>query len=328
MLDRFFPLYALVFLLTLTVTVVIEKRIIPYLKARAAQPIYEGGPAWHMSKSGTPTMGGVAFFAAITLSLLIASLFLFMKNERDGAVSLLIALLFSSLNTIVGIIDDLKKLKKKENAGLSPGQKLLFQLAFAIIFLYLRAKLLNDGTTLSFSFGNIDLGFFYYPLSLVMILGTVNCANLTDGIDGLAGSVAFSISTVIFFVSASLFYDCALISSAVMGGAIGFLCFNLHPAKIFMGDTGSLFFGAILVSTAFSFGNPLLFVFFGGVYVIEGISVIIQVISFKLTGNRVFKMSPIHHHFERCGLSENTICIIAIITTFILSVPAFIFFLP
>ena len=328
MLDRFFPLYALVFLLTLTVTVVIEKRIIPYLRARAAQPIYEGGPSWHMSKSGTPTMGGVAFFAAITLSLLIASLFLFMKNERNGAVSLLIALLFSSLNTIVGIIDDLKKLKKKENAGLSPGQKLLFQLAFAIIFLYLRAKLLNDGTTLSFSFGNIDLGFFYYPLSLVMILGTVNCANLTDGIDGLAGSVAFSISTVIFFVSASLFYDCALISSAVMGGAIGFLCFNLHPAKIFMGDTGSLFFGAILVSTAFSFGNPLLFVFFGGVYVIEGISVIIQVISFKLTGNRVFKMSPIHHHFERCGLSENTICIIAIITTFILSVPAFIFFLP
>ena len=158
-------------------------------------------------------------------------------------------------------------------------------------------------------------------------MGITNCANLTDGIDGLASGVAFAIGVSLFYISYNLCYEVCFIAGAIMGGASAFLIFNLHPAKIFMGDTGSLFFGALIASAAIAMGNPLIIIFIGGIYVIEGLSVIIQVIVFKLTGKRVFKMSPVHHHFERCGWSENKICIAAIILTFIFSVPAFIVYL-
>ena len=328
MLDKFFPLYALIFFSTLAITVAVERKVLPSLKRFAAQPIYEDGPAWHISKSGTPTMGGIAFLIATAFSLGIASIILLVVGEKDTALSLLISLGYAVLNALVGILDDLTKLKRKHNAGLTPRQKLVFQFALAILFLYLRSTIFGSTTELSFSFGKLDLGFFYYPISTVMLLGIVNCANLTDGIDGLASSVAFSIGAVLFFLSAALIPDSTIIASSVMGAAVGFLIFNLHPAKIFMGDTGSLFFGAILVSTAFSLENPLIFVFIGGIYVLEGLSVIIQVVFFKLTKKRIFKMAPLHHHLEKSGFSENAICIIAIILTFILSIPAFIFYLP
>lgn len=326
MTDKFLPLYALAFILALGTSALLEMRLIPMLRARAAQPIYKEGPSWHLSKSGTPTMGGVAFLVGITLSLLLAALFLFTVGKSEAATALLISVFFAVANSFIGIIDDLTKLRRKENAGLSPAQKLILQLFFAIIFLYLRARLLGDGTALFFSFGEVELGVLYYPLAIIMLLGITNCANLTDGIDGLASSVAFAVSAVLFYASAAFLPEAALCSAAVMGGAVGFLIFNIHPAKIFMGDTGSLFLGAILVSCSFSLKNPLLFVFVGGVYVIEGVSVILQVLFYKLTKKRIFKMAPIHHHLEKCGYGENKICIIAIIATFILSLPAFLLF--
>lgn len=328
MLDKFFPLYVLVFLLTLTVTAFSEKRLIPMLSGRAAQPIYEDGPRWHSKKSGTPTMGGLAFIIATAVSLVFSSLFLFGVGEYERGLSLTISSIYALLNAAVGIIDDLSKLKKKENKGLSAKGKLLLQSLIAIIFLMSRRMLLSDDTKMIFSFGEIDFGLLYYPIALIMLLGIVNCANLTDGIDGLASGVAFSVGVVLFYISASLFSDVALIASAVMGGAIGFLIFNIHPAKVFMGDTGSLFFGALIISAFFAIDNPLLASLVCGVYVIEGISVILQVFFFKLTKKRIFKMAPLHHHLEKCGFSENKICMIAMIATFTVSIPAFIMYLP
>ncbi len=328
MLDKYFPLYAVVFASALILTAVIEKRFIPFLKRYAKQPIYEEGPSWHMKKSGTPTMGGVAFVSAITLSLLVASIFLLINDNTELFYSLLISVVFALGNALIGLIDDMTKLKRKENAGLTPLQKLLLQLGLCIAFLLSRYFLVSESTSLSFSFGKTDLGFFYYPLAVFVLLGIINCANLTDGIDGLASSVAFGIGVSLFYISAALSPESSLIAAAVIGGGIGFLIFNLHPAKIFMGDTGSLFFGALISSCGFILDNFLIVLLLGGVYVIEGFSVVVQVIFFKLTGKRVFKMAPIHHHFEKSGFSENKICLLAIFITFVLSIPVYVFYLP
>ncbi len=327
-LDKYFPLYLFVFLLSLIITAVIEKRLIPALSGRADQPIYSDGPAWHLKKSGTPTMGGIAFIIAVGISLCFSAAFLYFAEKYEEALSIVISALFAIANALVGLVDDLTKLKRQKNAGLSPMQKLIFQFVIALVFLLSRRILLSDTTELAFSLGKIDIGAWYLPLSMLAILGTVNCANLTDGIDGLASGVAFSIGTTLFYISASLFSDVAIVASCMMGAAIGFLIFNIHPAKIFMGDTGSLFFGALAVSTVFSLGNPFIMLFIGGVYLVEGASVILQVIYFKLTGKRIFKMAPLHHHLEKCGMSETKICMLAIILTFILSIPAFILYLP
>jgi len=329
MLDKFFPLYIAVFLISLVITAVTEKKIIPSLKVKAQQPIYTDGPGWHVKKSGTPTMGGIAFLIAISVSIIFAVLFLLFKRESTNEIlALLICQAYAVLNSIVGIIDDGKKLKRNNNKGLSATQKLLVQLVLAIGFLVARYYLLNDTGDISFSFGTVNLGFWYYPISLIILVGIVNCANLTDGIDGLASSVAFSVGVSLLYISAALNTSSSVIASSVIGAAVGFLIFNLHPAKIFMGDTGSLYFGSLIASVAFVLGNPLIIIFIAGVYVLEGCSVIVQVLWYKLTGKRIFKMAPIHHHLEKLGFSENRICIIAIILTFIFSIPAYIFYLP
>ena len=328
MLDKNFPIYVLVFACTFIITAITERIIIPRLSLHAKQPIYEEGPRWHMKKSGTPTMGGIAFLLASAIALIIPAVILIVFKSYYVGFSIFISLLYAILNSLVGIIDDLKKLKRKENAGLTPRQKIFLQTIAAILFLYLRKTVLKDTTEISFSFGTLDLGFLYYPLSLIILVGVVNSANLTDGIDGLASSVAFSIGVSLFYISAALNIETALISSAIIGASVGFLLFNIHPAKIFMGDTGSLFFGAIIASCAFTLRNPLLIIFIAGVYVIEGVSVILQVGYYKLTHKRIFKMAPLHHHLEKCGYSENKICITAILTTLIISIPAYIFYLP
>ena len=328
MLDTNFPLYAVAFLATFFITVSVERILIPKLAMKAKQPIYEGGPKWHSAKSGTPTMGGLAFLLASSIALLLGSAFLFIDGRGESGLSLLICLGYSIANALIGIIDDRTKLKRKENAGLSPKQKLLAQSILSALFLLAQAVILKKGSTLAFSFGEIDLGAFYYILAMLILLGITNCANLTDGIDGLASSVGFSVGISLFYISCALSYDTAFISSAITGATAGFLVFNMHPARIFMGDTGSLFLGALAASGAFALGNPLLIVFIGFVYVIEGISVILQVIGFKLTGRRIFKMAPIHHHLEQKGWEENKICLLAMIITFIFSIPAFIFYLP
>lgn len=328
MIDTDFPLYTIAFILTLIATVVIERLLLPLLSREAKQPIYTDGPSWHISKSGTPTMGGLAFVGATVISLLLSSLFLIHAGRRDATVALLLSLGYATLNSLIGIIDDAAKLRHHKNAGLSPMQKLVLQSVAAATFLAMRAIFLGANTILSFSFVSVDIGIFYYPLSMIVLVGITNCANLTDGIDGLASSVGFAIGMALFYISCALCSEAAFIASAVIGATIGFLVFNIHPARVFMGDTGSLFLGAILASAAFALSNPLLIVILGAVYVVEGVSVILQVAAFKLTGKRILKMAPLHHHLEKNGWSENRICITAIIITFVFSIPAFAFYLP
>ena len=328
MIDDSFPIYLLCFALCFAFTAIIEQKLIPFLSSRGSQPIYEDGPKWHISKSGTPTMGGLAFLLATVITLAMSVIYLLLISKSDEAISLLLCMLYAVLNAAVGIIDDITKLKHKENAGLTPGQKLIMQFLAAGLFLFLRAHLFGGQTTLSFSFAGVDIGPIYYPLTLIILVGVTNFANLTDGIDGLASGVAFAVSVSFFYICCALSESGAFISASIIGASAGFLLFNLHPAKIFMGDTGSLFLGSILASLAVALGNPLLILIIGGVYCIEGISVVIQVLFYKLTGKRVFKMAPLHHHLEKLGWSENRICIVAILLSLLLAIPAFAIYLP
>ena len=266
-------------------------------------------------------MGGVAFLISILSALFLSSLYMYLSGNISGATSVIISGIYAFLNALIGIIDDITKLKHKKNAGLTPRAKLILQFIVSGLFLISRQLLLNDGTKISFSFGKIDLGVAYYFVSLIILVGITNCANLTDGIDGLATSVAFAIGITLFYVSYQANDTISFISASLIGATIGFLVFNVHPAKIFMGDTGSLFFGALVAATAFELKNPLITVTYGGVYVIEGISVILQVAYFKIKKKRLFKMAPLHHHLEKCGWDENKICLIAMILTFLFSVP-------
>ncbi len=324
--EHTFLTYVLIFLFTLLSSALCLSKLIPFLRERAKQPIYEEGPRWHLKKAGTPTMGGVGFVLPVSLILLIFSAVLYFTGEKYFSKSLAITSTFALLNSAIGIFDDLTKLKRKENAGLSPSQKIFLQSLLALGLLLARKFILFESSVIYFSFGAFDLGALYYPLSFIAILGTINCANLTDGIDGLASGVAFAIGVALFYISAFTNTEVAAVSAALIGASVGFLIFNLHPAKIFMGDTGSLFFGAITVGCAFSLGNPLIIAFVGIVYLIEGFSVILQVTFFKLTKKRIFKMAPIHHHFEKCGWSENKIVLSAIFLTLIVSLFAFAIF--
>lgn len=315
-------IYVIIFLITLTLTVLICRLIIPYLKKRAEQPIYEEGPSWHMSKSGTPTMGGISFLVSITFVLLLVSFYKYIEGDTNSALSILICISYASLNASIGIIDDITKLKHKQNAGLTPRAKLVLQFIVSVLFLLARGALIGDGTDIRFSFGSFDIGAIYYPLSLLILVGITNCANLTDGVDGLSSSVAFAIGISAFYIAYQRLDAVCLISATLSAAAIGFLVFNIHPAKVFMGDTGSLFLGSLVASMAFEIGNPLWAVASGGVYVIEGISVILQVLYYKAFKKRIFKMAPIHHHLEKCGWDENKICICAIILTLLFGVPA------
>ena len=249
--DKNFPIYVLVFGFTLIFTILLERALIPFLLRRAKQPIYFEGPQWHEKKSGTPTMGGIAFLISITLTLTSAIIIMFSQGDKSGARALLISLAFSVANGMIGFFDDFKKLRKKENKGLTAKEKIILQMVVTVAFLVLRAIFLENPTTLSFSFGLLDAGVLYYPAAILLIIGLVNMANLTDGIDGLAGGVGFAAAVSVFYISCSLVTESAFVSAAVIGGTLGFLFFNINPAKIFMGDTGSLFLGALIVSSCF-----------------------------------------------------------------------------
>ena len=326
--DKNFPMYILAFAFTLIFTILLERALIPLLLRHAKQPIYSEGPQWHEKKAGTPTMGGLAFLISITITLSSACIIMFSQGNRSGAISLLISLTFSVFNGMIGLFDDFKKLYKKENKGLSAKEKIVFQTIAVTSFLVLRAIFLESPTTLSFSFGLLDAGILYYPAAFLLLIGLVNMANLTDGIDGLAGGVGFAAAVSLFYISCSLVTESAFVSAAVIGGTLGFLFFNINPAKIFMGDTGSLFLGALIVSSSFMLSNPLVTLSINSVYIIEGVSVILQVIAFKLTGKRIFKMAPLHHHLEKSGWGENKICFAAIILTLISSIPAYVLYTP
>ena len=328
MIDNQFPLYAIAFIMSLAITVIVGKIIIPILSARAEQPIYEGGPKWHISKLGTPTMGGLSFLTSVSIVTAVAAIILFTKDKPSQAVSLICATVYALLNSVVGIIDDATKLKNKDNAGLTPKEKLILQFLITAVFLVMRYILLDDASVISSSFGQIDLGIWYYPITAVILVGVTNFANLTDGIDGLASGVALAISISLFYISCALSDEISFISAALIGAMTGFLIFNIHPARIFMGDTGSLYLGALLAASAVTLNNPFMILLLGLVYVIEGVSVILQVVGYKLTKKRIFKMAPLHHHLEKCGWSENKICMIAIIITLIASIPIYALYLP
>lgn len=294
------------------ITSVIGMWLIPFLRRlHFGQTILDIGPAWHKSKQGTPTMGGIMFIAGITIAILAGWLTLELSEQGVADASaagsfylwggLLMALAFG----LIGFLDDYISVVKKQNLGLKAGQKSLAQLLVAVV--YLAAQQIFAPTTsfwLPF-IGDLDIGIFYYPLLLFIIVGTVNAVNLTDGIDGLDASVTM-VAAMGFMVIASIagFSQMNLLAAALAGGCLGFLVWNFHPAKVFMGDTGSLFLGGMVVALAFGLRRPVLLVFIGIVYVVETLSDIIQIGSVKLTGKRVFKMAPIHHHFEMSGWSE------------------------
>ena len=298
--------------------------VIPFLhKLKFGQQVRDDGPQAHLKKKGTPTMGGIGFLIPIVLIALLLCVPVQKYGGKSAALSLLISVLFALSNSAIGILDDITKLKHKENKGLTAGEKFFLQLTAVIIFLAIRAIILGENTEVTFSFGTVDFGVFYYFLTGFIILGIINSANLTDGIDGLASVVAFAAAVSLFYVSYAANAEGAILSSAIIGGTVGFMIFNVHPAKIFMGDTGSLFLGSLIASSALSLKNPFIALGVGGVYVIEGTSVVLQVIVYKLTKKRLFKMAPLHHHLEKSSWSENKICICAILTTFITSLFAF-----
>lgn len=294
------------------ITSVIGMWLIPFLRRlHFGQTILDIGPAWHKSKQGTPTMGGIMFIAGITIAILAGWLTLELSEQGVADASaagsfylwggLLMALAFG----LIGFLDDYISVVKKQNLGLKAGQKSLAQLLVAVVYLAVQ-QIFAPTTSFWLPFiGDLDIGIFYYPLMLFIIVGTVNAVNLTDGIDGLDASVTM-VAAMGFMVIASIagFSQMNLLAAALAGGCLGFLVWNFHPAKVFMGDTGSLFLGGMVVALAFGLRRPLLLVFIGIVYVVETLSDIIQIGSVKLTGKRVFKMAPIHHHFEMSGWSE------------------------
>ncbi len=304
-------------LLTLTVfvfTVLSTGAILPLLhRKHAGQIILEIGPNWHKSKEGTPTMGGIAPIIAVILG---GGVFLASSKAAgvsDAATPFLLTLLFALGNAGVGMVDDITKIAKKRNLGLTPWQKLMLQSALAAAYLVMLRLFGGVDTSLGLPFLNtgLDIGFLWYPLCFLMILWFVNCANLTDGIDGLASSVAAVVALgYLAFAFALSSFSLSLCSSCMLGAALGFLVYNRHPARIFMGDTGSLFFGALAIGSAFLSGSFLTILLLGIIYTLEGISVVLQVAVFKLAhGKRLFRMAPFHHHLEKCGWSERKITV-------------------
>ena len=287
------------FAVSLVIALALGKPVIGQLKKfHARQSEREEGPQSHKYKAGTPTMGGILILIALVVSCLVF-------NPSDLRKGLALFLTFG--HGVIGFLDDSIKAVKRRNLGLTAKQKLLGQFVMAAVFCFILKEFLQFPTTLWIPFTSvtIDLGFFYYIFVFVMIVGASNAVNLTDGLDGLAaGSCAITSVAYVVIAIALGYVNFAVFSAALTGACLGFLFYNQHPAKMFMGDTGSLALGGALAAMAILTKTELLLILAGGLYVIEALSVIIQVLSFKTRGVRVFKMSPIHHHFELSGWSE------------------------
>jgi len=323
-------LYVAALMLTMLLTAGISRKLIPFLKSKKmGQKILEIGPRWHKNKEGTPTMGGIAFIVAIcAVFAAVLGIGCYLGKIKECGFVLLV-LGFALCNGLIGVVDDLAKFSHGQNQGLTAIQKYLLQLFAAGLFLF-GARVfgyLDTVLVIPFTELYIDLGVFYYVFSLILITGTVNAVNLTDGIDGLASSVTMVVC--VFFSIVGLYTarsDMALLSGCGVGGCLGFLVYNFHPARVFMGDTGSLFLGGLVVGLAYMMGSPLLIVLVGIIYMVETLSVMLQVGYFKLThGKRLFKMSPIHHHFEKCGWSEVKIVSVFSVITLIICAIVFVF---
>ena len=297
-------------------TLLFGRFVIPMLRAlHAGQSIREVGPQWHNTKAGTPTMGGIMFIIGSSVAAVICIAFLWLNGGAETQlmfVKVVAGALMAVGFGIVGFLDDYISIKKHRNLGLTEIQKLILQ--FIIVGAYLLSVALAGGTTETVIpfLGSVDLGFFYYILAAVFIVGMVNAVNFTDGIDGLNTSVTLVVALV-FSVIAMLLnrVGLSLYAAAIVGAMIGFLFWNANPAKVFMGDTGSLFLGGAVCALAFGVDMPILLILIGIIYIVEILSVVLQVTYFKIShGKRIFKMAPIHHHFEMCGWNENKICFV------------------
>ena len=307
-------LYLSVAVLSFAVTALLGRWLIPELhKLKFGQTIREVGPKWHKNKQGTPTMGGIMFILGIALAM-IACLPVFYALGVEETFLMKVRV-FAGLGMAVafgaiGFMDDYIGIVKKRNLGLTEKQKLVLQFAVAIAY-FSSLGLSGDSTATLIPFvGQVDLGFFYYILAAILLVGLVNAVNFTDGIDGLDSTVSFFAFLGMALCAGALsMTGLSALGVAAAAGCLGFLVWNWHPAKVFMGDTGSLFLGGMVGALAFGMDLPILLLPVGLVYWAEILSVVLQVSYFKAThGKRLFKMSPIHHHFEMCGWSEMKIC--------------------
>ena len=296
---------AVAFVLTLA----LGRVVIPALRAlKAGQAIREDGPTWHNNKAGTPTMGGLMFMAAAAVCVLVFGF----AGMRNGDFSALYVLLLALCFGLVGFLDDFYKVKYKRNLGLTSIQKACLQMAVSALFLYILYKEGIMSASLYIPFLNVSWEIHpivYIFFAMFVFVGCVNAVNLTDGLDGLSSSV--TVIVMVFFTAVAVAmerFTLAILPASLVGGLAAFLCYNWKPAKVFMGDTGSLFLGGAVCGTAFALDMPLVLIMVGIIYIIETLSVIIQVGYFKAThGKRFFRMAPIHHHFEKCGWAEERI---------------------
>lgn len=295
--------------------------VIPFLKKlKYGQTILEDGPTWHKSKQGTPTMGGVMFIFGSILAVSIGYALFTMNGGSPNPANttqLVTGISMAVGFGIIGFIDDYIKVVKKRNLGLRARQKMALQLLLGLTYLGVLTMTGNLSTVVQIPFlGQLDLSILFYFFALFIVVGVTNAVNLTDGIDGLCSSVTFVVALGFMIISAMLSNnEMNLLAAALAGATLGFLCWNFHPAKVFMGDTGSMFLGGMVVALSFGTGLQVFLLLIGVIYMVETMSVILQVASFKLTGKRIFKMSPIHHHFEMSGWSEVKIVVVFSLVT-------------
>lgn len=298
--------YIAALVISLVITLIAMPMLIPFLhKIKFGQEIRKDGPQSHLIKGGTPTMGGVVFIVVPLLVLVVLDHTAFASKEM-----LLVAMAYVGYG-LIGFLDDYIIVVKKDNVGLRPGMKFLLQSILAVAFYLFYRNIASSTVYIPLLDQTLDLGWLYFVLVYIMFTAESNAVNLTDGLDGLsAGTVIIAISPYVIFALLQDNKDLAMLLLAVVGALLGYLRYNLHPAKIFMGDTGSLALGGLLAATAMVLKQELLLVIIGGVFLLEVLSVVIQVTSYKLTKKRVFKMAPLHHHFELSGFKETQVVLI------------------
>ncbi|EJT6170144.1 phospho-N-acetylmuramoyl-pentapeptide-transferase [Clostridium perfringens] len=311
------PKIVMAIVISFIVASILGPIIIPLLhKLKFGQNIRQEGPKSHLKKAGTPTIGGLIFIFAT-----IITMFIMVGNPTDEAM---IALYSFVGFGFVGFLDDLLKIIKKKNEGLTSGQKMILLLIVSGFLTWYAYKYIGTSINIPFLNGQINLGLLYIPAAMFYFAGVTNAVNLTDGLDGLATSVTVLVTTFLGIISYNLGHiSLAIFCVALAGALLAFLRFNAFPARVFMGDTGSLALGGAVAMVALILKMPLILVLIGIIYVIETLSVILQVASFKLTGKRIFKMAPIHHHFEQLGWSETKIVSVFSIITVVFCFIAF-----
>ena len=314
-----------ILIISFIISIILGIIIIPILKKlKVGQIERDDGPQSHLKKQGTPTMGGIIMIVSMILIVTGVYIFLMVNGQNELANKLLPMLILTIGFGLIGFIDDFIKLVLKNTKGLKPAYKMLGLLVISVIYVIYLVYVLNIGTNTYIPFIKemIEMPvYIYIPFAIIVILATTNAVNLTDGIDGLSSSVSAIIITCLTIIGV-LFQveEIGIFGSVLVGTILGFLMFNLHPAKVFMGDTGSLLLGGVISAMALYLKMPLLLIIIALIPVLETLSVIIQVAYFKKTGNRIFKMAPLHHHFELSGWKESKVVIIFSLITLVLSV--------